>query len=61
MRLRSGVGMEEQTLQSAKGAAPDGGRLQSLCFRDRTQHILCVTLRSFIPGAQGTRETLCWK
>ena len=24
------------------------------CCRDRTQHILCVTLRSFIPGAQGT-------
>ena len=31
------------------------------CFRDRTQHTLWVTLRSFIPGAQGTRETLCWK
>ena len=25
-----------------------------LCFRNRTQHILCVTLRSFIPDAQGT-------
>ena len=24
------------------------------CCRDRTQHILCVTLRSFIPDAQGT-------
>ena len=24
------------------------------CFRDRIQHILCVTLPSFIPGAQGT-------
>jgi hypothetical protein len=30
------------------------------CFRGYTQHILCASLRSFIPDAQGTRETLCW-
>ena len=32
----------------------------TICFRDRTQHTLWMTLRTFIPGAQGTRETLCW-
>ena len=31
-----------------------GGVGMQECFRDRTQHILCVTLRSFIPDAQGT-------
>ena len=31
-----------------------GSVVMQECFRDITQHILCVTLRSFIPGAQGT-------
>jgi len=72
--LRSSVGESVNLVialaRRCQGTSPDaptkirelrGSVVMQECFRDITQHILCVTLRSFIPGAQGTRETLCWK
>lgn len=56
--LCGGVGMREHLRLRCSQAARLCLRFASGTF---TQHILCVTLRSFIPGAQGTRETLCWK